>query len=327
MIQDLINELKKSDIEYSEDEPLAQKSTFKIGGKARLFVAPKDTKSFITTLRKTVDSNTKFFILGGGSNVVFPDGTYGGAIISTQNLNKITTEIEPLDANTIYVTCQAGTPISSFINYCIKNSLIGAEQFAGLPGSVGGATFMNARCFEKSISDILHKTEHFTISKKYDDNEANPQIVETPFNAADWDYKKSPFQHEKDDRSTERKLILSSTFKLTKAPDKDKEKIESECKKYISARIDKGHFKFPSAGSVFKNNRDFGEPSGAIIDKAGLCGTKIGNAQIAPFHGNFIVNIGNATADDIKQLVKFTQNRVKKLYGFCLEPEIIFIEN
>ena len=99
-----------------------------------------------------------------------------------------------------------------------------------------------------------------------------------------------------------------------------------KCKYYINERISKGHFKYPSAGSVFKNNHDFGKPSGKLIDEAGLKGLEYGGAQIAPFHANFIINKNNATSQDIKTLVKKVQNEVKNKFGFNLEPEILFLE-
>ena len=101
--------------------------------------------------------------------------------------------------------------------------------------------------------------------------------------------------------------------------------IKEECRKYIDDRESKGHFKFPSAGSVFKNNRDFGQPSGKLIDDAGLKGTEFGGAQIAPWHGNFIINKGNARASDIEELVRLAKSRVREKTGFNLECEIIFL--
>ena len=101
--------------------------------------------------------------------------------------------------------------------------------------------------------------------------------------------------------------------------------IQQKCNKFISERKEKGHFKYPSAGSVFKNNHTFGKPSGKIIDEAGLKGTQIRGAQIAPFHANFIINVNHATAKDIKDLVTLTQNQVFQKFGYNLEPEIIFL--
>ena len=111
-----------------------------------------------------------------------------------------------------------------------------------------------------------------------------------------------------------------------KKSDKSEEQLLEECKKYIEERKSKGHFNYPSAGSVFRNNRNFGAPSGKLIDECGLKGKQIGNAQIAPFHGNFIINLGGATQKDVKKLVELTVKEIKEKKGFILEPEIIFVE-
>ena len=103
-------------------------------------------------------------------------------------------------------------------------------------------------------------------------------------------------------------------------------KIEEKSLSFIKDRENKGHFKFPSAGSVFKNNRNFGKPSGKIIDEVGLRGISVGNAQVAPWHGNFIINNGNATASDVRNLVELIQEKVKEKTGFLLECEIIFTD-
>jgi UDP-N-acetylmuramate dehydrogenase len=208
--------------------------------------------------------------------------------------------------------------MAAFVDFCTRKNLSGAEQFAGLPGTVGGAVYMNARCFDRSINDILYSTKHIEFERK-----AAKQI-ELPFNAADWDYKKSPFQNS-NESTVEARYITQATFKLTRAAPANHDKIAADCKKYIAERVDKGHFKYPSAGSVFKNNHAFGAPSGKLIDECGLKGLQIGGAQIAPFHGNFIININHASAEDIHKLVMAAQKAVQEKFGFELEPEIIFV--
>lgn len=308
-------------INFIENQPLAIKSTFKIGSTADIFTAPESLEQFQKTLNLVKASKLPFYILGGGSNTVFPDTPYNGVIISTENLNKIT--INKND-NLVYVTCQAGTPMASFINFCIDNHLSGMEQFAGLPGSVGGAVYMNARCFDKSINEIFHSAEYI-----------EPETVDSKINHLDysqnqWAYKKSPFQPKEGSGAATKphKYVLSATFTLKALPanDLDAEKaMEDECKYYISERKEKGHFRYPSAGSVFKNNREFGMPSGQLIDETGLRGFAIGGGQIAPFHGNFIINVDHAKSSDIKALVKKAQDSVMEKFGFSLEPEIIFL--
>ena len=311
--------LKVAKIPYSENEPLAPKSTFKVGGTAKLFISPQSTEQLESVLGAVRSSDLPFFVTGGGSNVVFPDGTYEGAIISTQGIKEIFYDSDETTADgQALVTCQCGVPMAAFVDFCTRKNLSGAEQFAGLPGTVGGAVYMNARCFDRSISDILYSTTHIEFDRKA------AKQVELPFNAADWDYKKSPFQHTTES-TVEARYITQATFKLTRAAPATHDQIVANCKKYIAERVDKGHFKYPSAGSVFKNNHSFGAPSGKLIDECGLKGLQIGGAQIAPFHGNFIINIDHASAEDIHKLVCAAQKAVREKFGFELEPEIIFV--
>ena len=321
MIDFLTSMLKVAKIPYSENEPLAPKSTFKVGGNARLFVAPQTPEQFESILGAIRSTDLPFFVTGGGSNVVFPDGTYEGTIISTQGIKEIfydSDETAPDDPASALITCQCGVPMAAFVDFCTRKNLRGAEQFAGLPGTVGGAVYMNARCFNRSISDILYSTKHIEFELKA------AKEIELPFNTADWDYKKSPFQNSTNS-TIEARYITQATFKLTRTKPEDHEQIVANCKKYIAERVDKGHFKYPSAGSVFKNNHAFGAPSGKLIDDCGLKGLQIGGAQIAPFHGNFIINIDHASAEDIHKLVEAAQKAVREKFGFELEPEIIFV--
>lgn len=307
-------------IQYKKNEPLYNKCTFKIGNTADIYVVPNSIDQLQSTVGAIRAAEESFFLLGGGSNIVFPDEPYHGLIVSTEKLNNILmTDDNQIDSepDSVIVTCEAGTTMASFVNFCTNHCLSGAEEFAGLPGTIGGAAYMNARCFEKSIGDIIFETQYILIEDR-----GKTTVHTLPFNSYDWDYKKSPFQT--NDNS---KIISTVSFKLTQKKSDEKKKIEDLCKKYISERVEKGHFKYPSAGSVFKNNRDFGKPSGQIIDEAGLKGYKIGGAQIAPFHGNFIINIDKAKASDILSLVQHTIKIVKDKFNFNLEPEIIFINN
>lgn len=324
MFDFLTSMLKIAKIPFTENEPLAPKSTFKVGGTARLFISPQTPEQLESTISAVRSAELPYFVTGGASNVVYPDGTYEGAIISTQAIKEIFYESDVSiqdNTNAALVTCQCGVPMAAFVDFCTRKNLTEAEQFAGLPGTVGGAVYMNARCFDRSISDILYSTKHI----EYKGDKA--RLVELPFNSADWDYKKSPFQTNPQisDTKSEQLYITQATFRLTRAAQQDHERIVSDCKKYIAERVDKGHFKYPSAGSVFKNNRSFGAPSGKLIDECGLKGLTAGGAQIAPFHGNFIINTGNATAADIHSLVTQAQKAVHDKFGFNLEPEIIFI--
>lgn len=294
------------------NESMKNHTSFKTGGKAKVFASPKTKNTLIALINFAKSKGIRYFILGGGSNVLFCDEDFEGLVINTENLNSISVMKEIIEENNqekVLVKCECGKSTNSFVNFCCKEGLSGAEEFAGLPGTTGGAVFMNARCFNKEISDIFYSAEYLT---------CDGNIEEISFKSEDWDYKKSPF-------TNSNSVILSVTFKLNKNA-LSKEELSAKCRYFIEERKSKGHFNFPCAGSVFKNNRAFGKPSGVIIDNCGLKGLSIGGAKVADFHGNIIINTGNATSSEIIQLVKSVQKEVKNKTGFLLEPEIIFIQ-
>jgi UDP-N-acetylmuramate dehydrogenase len=207
--------------------------------------------------------------------------------------------------SSLLVKALSGTLVDSLTQRLADQGLSGLEFLAGMPGSVGGAVWMNARCYEKSVSSVLAETEIL---------DENFETVTIPFCEKDFSYKKSPFQN----RDV---LILSAVFSVTPRNSVD---IHSEMSHYRQDREEKGHYRYPSAGSVFKNNQAFGAPSGKIIADLGLRGFSRGGAQVAPWHGNFIINKGGASSSDIHFLVDEITRRVKEEKGFDLEPEIIF---
>lgn len=312
-IRKLIENFKITEEFYSGnilfDEPIAPRTTFHIGGIAPVLFEPFDEQSLVCLINFLKANDLDFFILGGGSNLVVSDEGFAEVVISTSKINFI--KILPTDDDCDFVDVQigSGTLMKSVVDFCVENVLSGIEKFAGLPGSIGGAVFMNARCFDISISELVYSVSYFDLSKT--------QVFNYQFNEADWAYKLSPFQ-------TGNKIILSAVLRLKKCDNCKKDELAVACKKYIEERESRGHFKFPSAGSVFKNNRVFGKPSGQIIDEVGLRGMSVGDAQVAPWHGNFIINNGNATQKDVKQLVEYIVETVKNKTGFTLEPEIIF---
>ncbi|MBR4825785.1 MAG: UDP-N-acetylmuramate dehydrogenase [Spirochaetaceae bacterium] len=301
-------------IQILYDEPMSEHTTFKVGGKADVFFEPHTIEELEQIAACLKENSQSFFVLGGGSNLVVSDAGISRAVISTQKLNQIsltgTADAAVSDnadnAESLLLKCAAGVLMDNIAAFCESNSISGLETFSGLPGTIGGAVYMNARCYERSISDVLE-------SVLYLDTKTG-KTTTYQFNGKDWAYKKSPFQNSGN-------IILEATLKCAKG---NAEQIKAENSRYVEDRKNKGHFKFPSAGSVFKNNHAFGSPSGKIIDEAGLRGFSIGGAQVAPWHGNFIINTGNATAKDIHDLVLYITETVKRKTGFELEPEIIF---
>ena len=300
------SELFKGVIKF--EEPLRNYTTFKVGGKARVFAEPENAESLQFLLAELSREKVPSFILGGGSNLVPKDEDLECFVISTKKLCNISYENGMIFAG-------AGASIKSITEFCVENSLSGLENFGGLPGSVGGACYMNARCYETSFSDVLISAKYLDFEHDEKTGYSNPVVKDYFFDIDDWDYKKSPFQNTK-------RVILQVALRVKPG---NQVEIKEKSEHFVKDREEKGHFKFPSAGSVFKNNRDFGKPSGKIIDECGLRGNAVGDAQIAPWHGNFIINRENASATDIRTLVENTKKTVAEKTGFNLECEILFV--
>ena len=297
------------------DKPLKPVTAYKIGGPAEALFCPKDEDHLKEALIFLSKNKIPASLIGGGTNILVSDKGFRGVLISLKNLNKI--EIIGESENKVFVRAGAGVLTDTLTKWAVENSLSGLECFGGLPGSVGGAVFMNARCYDVSISDRLKSVKYILA----DDDKT--EFAEYKYNPSDWDYKVSPFQQ--NPVSTEitknRKIVLSAVFTLTHGI---KEEIAAKTEEKVEDRISKGHFKAPSAGSTFKNNRTFGQPSGKLIEDAGLKGLCEGGAQVAPWHGNFIINKHNASASDVRSLIEKVQKTVKNKTGFLLEPELIF---
>lgn len=296
------------------DQELAPRTTFKVGGKAQVLVEPATVESFLMVLESLKSWNLPHLILGGCSNVVVPDEGIEYPILSTTQLKSLS-----LSPDRTLLHCGAGCSWQQVIDFCLEQQLGGLENFAGLPGTLGGATFMNARCYDASVSDVLVQVDYGQLTQ----NEAgqwNASLKIYKMNVADWDYKVSPFQNQLVNCP-----VLAVTLKVRPLDETEFQQMKQKTQSFVADREQKGHFSYPSAGSVFKNNREFGKPSGKIIDEAGLRGLELGGAQVAPWHGNFIINRGNASASDIQQLVQLVQQQVHEKTGFYLEPEIIFL--
>jgi UDP-N-acetylmuramate dehydrogenase len=247
--------------------------------------------------------NIPVFVLGGGANILVSDDGIRGIVLDTGGWKG---EAGRGPGRMVF---RSGTGLDEAAEIAAAAGLSGLEFFAGMPGSVGGAVWMNARCYGRDTAGVLAETEvlDFSVSP--------PSIQRPPAVIAEFGYKRSPFQGLD-------VLILSAAFNLVP---KDPALIRTEMESFRSDRESKGHYRFPSAGSVFKNDEGFGKPTGKIIDELGLRGLQIGGAQVAPWHGNMIINTGNATSADIRNLADEVAARVKAATGLVLEPEILYI--
>jgi len=311
-IREIINKCLKEtpcEINFRYNEPMRDHTTFKVGGPADCWLAPQGGgfTSFCVNLLNTCRAeNIETFILGGGANIVVSDKGIRGI---TLDMNGWKGEIYSRGNEMIF---KSGTSIDKAVDTASEASLCGLEFLAGMPGTIGGAVWMNARCYGSEIADVLNWVDIINCDKE---NNGKYLIHRIEKDTVDFAYKESPFQ--KMDC-----IILSAAFKVNKG---DKEKILTDMNKNRNDREKKGHYRLPCAGSAFKNDHDFGKPTGQIIDELGLKGAQIGGAQIAPFHGNIIVNTGNASANDIRALVDETAQKVKEKTGFTLQPEILFV--
>jgi len=312
---ELCPEDSRCEVEVRYNEPMSRHTTFKAGGPADVWLRPHgDSFSAFCAglIFRARREGIPVFILGGGANIVVCD----------KGIRGITLDMGAWEGESVWSICadegelvlKSGTIIDDAADMAVASGFGGLEFLAGMPGTVGGAVWMNARCNGKEIADVLSWVEYIDFGGEEEPQIKRIKIGDSPVKAG-FDYKKSPFQ--KMDC-----LILSASFKLIKC---DKEKSLLEMEKNRQDRQEKGHYLFPCAGSAFKNNRDFGKPTGQIIDELGLRGCQIGGAQIAPFHGNIIINTGGATSADIRALMDEVAAKVKAATGFILEPEIIYV--
>ena len=299
------------DIRY--DEPMSEHTTFKTGGKADCYLSPAGEGFpgfYAALISRARAAGIPVFILGGGANIVVSDNGIRGIVLYSGEWRGCANADDTTGGERLVF--HSGTSIDEANETAAAAGLTGLEFLAGMPGTVGGAVWMNARCYGGEIADVLEWTE---IIDNENSEAVIKRIVTGQGEGVGFGYKQSPFQ--KMDC-----FILNAAFKLKNG---DKDSIKSEMEKNRQDRRKKGHYLFPCAGSVFKNNRDFGKPTGQIIDELGLRGFQIGGAQIAPFHGNIIINTGGATSSDIRALMDKTAEKVKAATGFVLEPEVLFV--
>jgi len=282
------------------NEPMSSHTTYKTGGPAEIYYAPSDRDELKLLMSAAEQAGLRPFILGGGANLLVSDRGIKGLVIDVKNFNSISITPDGI------ASCGAGVIVDRAAEAALDSGFCGLDSFYGMPGTIGGAVWMNARCYGRSISDIL-------ISVDYLDEACILQRMDAQQNK--FEYKKTPFQ-------TMNTVILNAEFRLESG---DKDLISRNMSENHADRKKKGHYSGPSAGSVFKNNRAFGKPSGAIIDSLGQRGTTVGGAKISDEHANIFINTGNATSTDIYRLIMQTKKRVKEAYGFELEPEVQMI--
>ena len=278
-----------------ENEPMSKHTSFKIGGPAKLFVSPADSNTLSELIINCKNYNIPTVYFGNGSNILFNDYGFDGVVISTSRM----TEISLQDENII--ECGSGVKNSVLCQFALENSLSGFEFLWGIPGTVGGAAFMNAGAYGGEIKDVIVGCEYIT---------SDGEIKEMSSDEMDLSYRHSIF--------SENGGIITKV-KLRGKLD-NKEVIRTLMDELMDRRRTKQPLEFPSAGSVFK--RPEGYFAAALIEECGLKGESVGGAQVSEKHSGFIINTGNATASDVKQLVEIIKETVFTQKGVQLECEI-----
>jgi len=280
-----------------ENEPLSAHSTMRVGGPAALAAFPTGSAELSALIQRAKEASVRYIIVGNASNILFSDDGFDGLAIFTTAMRRVVW-------NGARVTAECGASLTGLAAAATKRGLSGLEFAFGIPGTVGGAVYMNAGAYGSQVSAVLTSSEYLQ-----GDTVLTRNAEEHGFG-----YRTSIY------RSTD-DIILSAEFTLTPG---NPEEIAAKAAKNMESRRSKQPLEFPNAGSVFK--RPEGAFPGALIEEAGLKGLRIGGAEVSEKHANFIVNRGNATASDILRLVETVQKEVYRRSGILLETEIIYIQ-
>jgi UDP-N-acetylmuramate dehydrogenase len=277
---------------------LKNRTTFKIGGRARYFIETRNEKDLISAVSLAKRKNLPFLILAGGSNVLVSDKGFKGLVIKIGDAGRNIKDAK--------ITAGAGTNLGKLSGLAVKESLTGFEWTAGIPGTLGGAIRGNAGAFGKSMSQNVQSVRVF------DARSGKIKILKNK--DCRFSYRNSVFKKNKN------LVILSAILKLKKG---NKKEIKNRIGKCLNYRKKSQPLNFSSAGSIFQNPE--GRFAGELIERCGLKGKRIGQARISKTHANFIVNLGRAKAKDVGRLIRLAKKRVKGKFGITLKEEIEII--
>lgn len=298
-IQEALGDIVTGKILY--DEPMSRYASLCVGGNAGALVFVESEKELIEIVLRLRERKINFIPVGNLTNIIVRDGGYRGAILLMKGLKEINCASTPEGDYCIWA--QSGATLSMVVSFAAAKALAGMEFCAGIPGSVGGAVWMNAGAYGKEIKDIIE-----TISLFNAEGEKKTLRRE----AISFGYRSSGLPGES--------IILNAQFKLAKGK---MEEIKGKISEIIKSRQEKHPLNFPNAGSIFKNMP--GQPAGRLIEEMGLKGTSCNDAEVSPKHANFIVNKGGATASDVLTLIAAIQAKAKKEKGINLETEVVII--
>lgn len=280
--------------------PLSNHTSFKVGGRCDMLIYPNSLESLAKLHAKCKEVSLNSIILGNGTNVLFTDRGFRGVVFILSN------EIGGVTVEGDTIVAQAGASLKKLCITALDNGLTGLEFAYGIPGTVGGAVYMNAGAYGGEVKDVIVSVTAADASGK---------VITFTRDELDMGYRKSIF-------TDSDYVILSATFKLN---DGDRTEIKDKMDDLMSRRKDKQPLEYPSAGSTFK--RPEGTYAGLVIEQSGLKGYTVGGAQVSEKHANFVINKGGATATDIINLIDDVKKIVKEKTGYDLECEVKLIKD
>ena len=277
-----------------ENEPMRLHTSMEVGGPVRYLFQPKSEDDLKFLLQILQENDYPFYVKGNGSNLIFPDAGFDGAVIEIRSMQNVTITGE-------IVYAEAGILLKALSDMLLEASLTGFEFASGIPGSLGGAVCMNAGAYDGEMKDIVQSVRVMT---------KDGQIQEKTNEEMEFSYRRSLC-------SAGDLIVLGATLKLQKG---DPEAIKAKIDDLTARREEKQPLEYPSCGSVFK--RPEGYFAGKLISDAGLKGYTIGGAQVSEKHAGFIINKGGATAQDVLDLIAYVQKTVEEQFHVKLECEV-----
>ncbi|MGA8943193.1 MAG: UDP-N-acetylmuramate dehydrogenase [Thermoactinomyces sp.] len=296
-MKQIIEELKNIGIEdVRVNEPLSRHTTWKVGGPADLLIYPRNKEELERAMRVVNQHKLPWWTIGRGSNLLVRDGGIRGVVF------KLDKGFDHLNIDGTRVTAGGGVSTILLATMTARKGLTGLEFAGGIPGNIGGAIYMNAGAHGSDISKVLHSAtvlletgEWVTLSNKEMEFRYRTSVLQTKLKG----------------------ILTEASFILEYG---ELEEIMSRLTSYKEHRRKTQPLQYPCAGSVFRNPP--GDYAGRLIQEAGLKGCRIGGAEVSSMHANFIINRGNATAQNVLQLIEHIRNTIKEKYGVCLEPEV-----
>ncbi len=298
-IKETLKDITSAKILY--DEPMSRHASLCVGGKADALVMIENEEQLIGIVKRLIAKKSDYLPTGNLTNIIVRDGGYRGAILLMKGLEKTNHQYSPESGNII--SAQAGASLSAVVSLALAEELSGMEFCAGIPGSVGGAVWMNAGAYGKEIKDVVENV--YLLDASGEKKEMRREEI-------NFEYRKTELPP--------LAIVLGASFKLEKG---NSEEIKKRITEIMKWRQEKHPLEYPNAGSIFKNIT--GQPAGRIIEEMGMKGESIGGARISPKHANFIVNTGKATASEVLQLISLVQKKARAEKGINLETEVVII--